>query len=212
MTGFKGWKGLATLAVVAALSLMVLPGTALAHERRVVAGKYQFIVGFLSEPAVQGQLNGVDLRVTNTETNQPVTGLEKTLKVRVRAGGGPEKEFALQPRFNMPGAYAAYFIPSRPGGYVFTFVGTIDGQQVNEVFESGPGRFDDVKPADELAFPPVAALDPAQVNQAISALDRRIADLEGTAGRLMALAAAGLVLGLVGTGLGVIGLVRGRKG
>lgn len=212
MTRFGGWKGLAVLIAATALVFGAVPGTALAHERRVVAGKYQFVVGFLNEPAVQGQLNGVDLRVTSTETNQPVTGLEKTLKVRVRAGGGPEKEFDLQPRFNMPGAYAAYFIPSRAGGYVFTFVGTIDGQQINEVFQSGPGRFDDVRPADELAFPPVAALDPAQVDQTVSALSRRVADLEGASGRLTALAAAGLGLGLVGTGLGLAGLLRGRKG
>jgi hypothetical protein len=212
MTRFGGWKGLAVLIAAAALVFGAMPGTVLAHERRVVAGKYQFVVGFLQEPAVQGQLNGVDLRVTNIETNQPVTGLEKTLKVRVRAGGGPEKEFALEPRFNMPGVYAAYFIPSRPGGYVFTFVGTIDGQQINEVFQSGPGRFSDVSPTDELAFPPVAALDPAQIDQTISALSRRVADLEGASGRLTALAAAGAVLGLVGTGLGIIGLMRGRKG
>jgi hypothetical protein len=212
MTRFGGWKGLAVLIAAAALVFWAMSGTALAHERRMVAGKYQFVVGFLNEPAVQGQLNGVDLRVTNTETGQPVTGLEKTLKVRVRAGGGPEKEFALEPRFNMPGAYAAYFIPSRPGGYVFTFVGTIDGQQINEVFQSGPGRFNDVSPRDELAFPPVAALDPAQIDQTISALSRRVAELEGTSGRLTALAAAGAVLGLVGTGLGIIGLMRGRKG
>ncbi len=211
MTGFRRWKLLGIILALL-LGLGLLPGAALAHERRVVAGKYQFVVGFLSEPPVQGQLNGVDLRVTNTETNQPVTGLEKTLKVRVRAGGGPEREFDLQPRFNMPGAYAAYFIPSRPGGYVFTFVGTIDGQQVNETFQSGPGRFDDVAPLDEVTFPPVRGLDPTQVEQTISALQRRISDLEAAGGRLTALAAAGAVLGLVGTGLGLAGLLgRGRR-
>lgn len=211
MTGFWGWKlGGFLLALLLALGL--LPGVASAHERRVVAGKYQFVVGFLQEPAVQGQLNGVDLRVTNIETNQPVIGLEKTLKVRVRAGGGPEKEFDLQPRFNMPGAYAAYFIPSRAGGYVFTFVGTIDGQQVNESFQSGHGRFDDVAPLDEVTFPPVRTLDPTQVDQTVLGLQRRVSDLEAAGGRLTALAAAGVVLGLVGTGLGLAGLIgRGRR-
>ncbi len=212
MTGFKGWKVLGVLLALF-LGLGVFAGTALAHERRVVAGRYQFVVGFLQEPPVQGQLNGVDLRVTNIETNQPVTGLEKTLKVRVRAGGGPEKEFDLAPRFNMPGAYAAYFIPGRPGGYVFTFVGTIDGQPINETFQSGPGRFDDVAPLEELTFPPVRALDPTQVDQTISDLQRRISDLEAAGGRLTALAGAGVILGLVGTGLGLAGLLgRGRRG
>ncbi len=211
MTGFWGWK-LGGILLALLLALGLLPGVALAHEQRVVAGKYQFVVGFLQEPPVQGQLNGVDLRVTNIETNQPVIGLEKTLKVRVRAGGGPEKEFDLKPGYNMPGAYAAYFIPGQAGGYVFTFVGTIDGQQVNESFQSGPGRFDDVAPLDEVTFPPVRALDAAQVDQTVLGLQRRVSDLEAAGSRLTVLAAAGAVLGLVGTGLGLAGLIgRGRR-
>ena len=40
------------------------PGTASAHERRTV-GKYQFVVGWLNEPAFSGQMNSIDLRVTD---------------------------------------------------------------------------------------------------------------------------------------------------
>jgi len=53
----------------AALLLTVLfavlgTATALAHEGRDV-GDYNFIVGFINEPAVEGMLNGVSLRVTS---------------------------------------------------------------------------------------------------------------------------------------------------
>ena len=39
-------------------------GTVLAHEGRDV-GDYNFVVGFINEPAVEGMLNGVSLRVTS---------------------------------------------------------------------------------------------------------------------------------------------------
>ena len=53
----------------AALLLTVLfavlgTATALAHEGRDV-GDYNFVIGFINEPAVEGMLNGVSLRVTS---------------------------------------------------------------------------------------------------------------------------------------------------
>jgi hypothetical protein len=38
--------------LAALLVALVLPAFALVHERKTVAGKYQFIVGFLNEPAI----------------------------------------------------------------------------------------------------------------------------------------------------------------
>ena len=49
------------LAVLAALSLT--SGAALAHENRE-SGKYQFVVGFMTEPAFEGFKNGVSFRIT----------------------------------------------------------------------------------------------------------------------------------------------------
>src|SRR5262245_40384755 len=145
--------------LLAMLLLVALPATASAHERRDVGNdKYQVVVGFITEPAIEGEPNGVDFRVTNKATNQPVEGVEKTLKVALQAGGSAPKEMPLRARFGQPGAYTADLIPTRPGAYIFTFSGEIEGTLINERFESGPGRFNDVIAAEALQFPePVAS-------------------------------------------------------
>ena len=55
----NGW--LLTAALVITVSLTTSP--ALAHDHRHV-GDYNFVVGFMIEPAYEGLVNGVDLRVT----------------------------------------------------------------------------------------------------------------------------------------------------
>src|SRR5262245_47665316 len=83
---------------------VVSVGVALAHERRMV-GKYQLVVGFINEPAYVNQVNGIDFRVTNTDTSKPVEGLEKTVKAEVIVGG-KNLPVNLATRFGQPGAYA----------------------------------------------------------------------------------------------------------
>src|SRR5689334_12267228 len=92
-------------ALVAALVLVaIVPGLASAHERRDV-GKLQFVVGFIGEPSIIGEPNGIDLRITDKASGQPVEGAEKTLKATIQFGGGAPKEFPLKARFGMKGAY-----------------------------------------------------------------------------------------------------------
>jgi hypothetical protein len=148
---------MSAMAVLVVLALVagsgaLLPGQASAHERRTVAGKYTFVVGFLSEPTYVEDENGVSLTVTNAQTNQPVEGLEKTLKVEVTAGSA-SKTFDMDVVFNKDGAYKADFIPTRAGSYSFRFFGTVEGTPVNEKFDSGPGRFDDVITKSGVEFP-----------------------------------------------------------
>jgi hypothetical protein len=144
---------LSGLAIVLVLTSSCLyPAAALAHERREV-GDYQLVVGFINEPALQGEPNGIDLRVIKRETQQPVEGIQSTLKAAIAFGGGQPKELPLRARFGMPGSYTGDVLPTRPGAYVFTFSGTIEGQQINERFESGPGRFNDVEAATAVQFP-----------------------------------------------------------
>src|SRR5688500_17003549 len=99
-------------AILTTLALVLgalLPTAASAHESRTVAGKYRFVVGFLTEPAFNNETNGLDLRVTIPgENNKPVEGLEQTLKATVIVGGGARTmPLTLQTRFGMPGAYAS---------------------------------------------------------------------------------------------------------
>src|ERR671916_2277437 len=89
-------------AVLALAALPIMsPSPAYAHERRDV-GKYQFVVGFINEPAFEDEPNGIDLAVTDRDTQQPIEGVEKTLKATIAFGGGQPQEFPLRTRFRMP--------------------------------------------------------------------------------------------------------------
>lgn len=140
--------GLAVLVTLA--TLIGWHAVAQAHERRQV-GPYILVVGFLHEPAYVEEMNGALITVFRND-GRPVEGLDKTLKVEVSAGGA-SRTFDLKPDPNNPGTYVAEFIPTRTGTYVFRFFGMIETLAINERFESGPGRFDEVVSKAALQFP-----------------------------------------------------------
>jgi hypothetical protein len=177
----------------ALLLVTALPALASAHEHRDV-GKLQLVVGFTTEPAIIGEPNGIDLRITDKASGQPVEGAEKTLKATVQFGGGQPKEFPLKARFGMKGAYTADIIPTKAGAYIFTFNGTVGDEEVSQKFESGPGRFNDVQDAAAMQFPAVVPYTGDLVAQ-LQAADAR--------------ASQATTFGYVGTGLGVVGVLIG---
>ncbi len=142
--------------VLAIIAATLLTTTAVsAHDRRDVA-KYQFVVGFIAEPAFEGQKNGVDLRVTNTETNKPLEGIENTLQVEItHMTSGTSKVFKIRPLFRDPGHYTTDLLLTAPGYYRFRFFGTLEGMQVSETFasRSGGGGFNDVESSSNIQFP-----------------------------------------------------------
>ena len=141
----------AALAVVVA-SVGFLTGEATAHETRTV-GPYTVEVGWITEPAIVGQPNGLFVSVSDA-TGKPVAGLAKTLTAEVIAGGGANRmalELSADP--DRPGEYTAPLVPTRTGDYTFHINGTIGTTTVDERFESGPNRFDSVGDATALQFP-----------------------------------------------------------
>ncbi|MFI5268257.1 MAG: hypothetical protein ACHQ7M_12860 [Chloroflexota bacterium] len=182
---------------------LLLPGMASAHEQRDV-GQYHFVVGFLNEPSILDQMNGIDLTITTTADKKPVEGADKTLKAEVIVGGNAKSmPISLQSRFGMPGKYAGYFMPTATGSYIFHFTGEIDGATVDQRFESGPGRFDDVQPVSALQFPQKLS-DPA-------ALQAQVADAQSVASQGRGLGIAGVVIGLLGIAIGAAGFARRRE-
>lgn len=183
-------------ALVLALGLTLATASlALAHERRSV-GKYDFVVGFLNEPAYVNQVNSIDFRVTNHETTKPVEGLDKTVKVEVLVGG-KTLPLNLSARFGQPGAYNAYFLPTKVGSVIFHFTGDVEGQKLDERFESGPGRFGDVEETTSLQFPEKLADPVALAGQVQAARD--------AAASAQTSAYIGVALGVIGTVLGILG-------
>jgi hypothetical protein len=202
------------------LSVLVgVPSTAGAHERREV-GAYQLVVGFLTEPAFEGLKNGVDLRVLDRETQQPVEGLERTLQVELTyVPSGAAKVLRLRTIYREPGHYTADLIPTVPGHYRFRFFGSLEEMAVNETFESraGGGQFDDVDASADLQFPErLPAL--REMQSAIrgtqqTAQQAQDAALAAQAGRTSAqtLAIIGAVLGALGLATGIGAMVTARK-
>lgn len=139
----------------AAAGVMSLPApAALAHEGRS-QGDLEMTVGFGTEPAYAGQPNSVALILVHD--GEPVVDLGDTLDVEV-SFGDQTQQFTLEPNFAVgafgePGDYRAWFIPTRVGQYSFHFTGTIDGEDVDQTFTSGPRTFSDVEDPQQIQFP-----------------------------------------------------------
>ena len=237
--------------VVLTLTLALSTRMATAHEHRMV-NEYMFVVGFIQEPAFEGLLNAVSVRITKMpedqsgmqmgggskqnenedkavgmsmsmggHTGMPVEGLESTLTVEVtHAPSGMMRQMPLQLVLNDAGHYTAYFIPTATGQYIFRFTGSIEGMQIDETFESGPGRFADIEPATPIQFPEVAAsgreleaavrgaLESAQQAQDTARVVEATANnaRDGADGAAT-LATMGIVVGAIGIVVGGAGLV-----
>lgn len=136
---------------ILAVSFFQFSQVSFAHERRNVAGKYDFIVGFIHEPAFSESVNGLDLQIS--QSGRPVEGVEATLRAAVRYED--QKEVLILPlktRYKQPGAYSGYFFPAKAGKYTFEITGTINGDAIKEVFESG-SKFQDVEDLEKLKWP-----------------------------------------------------------
>lgn len=181
---------IAAIAVLCGLLLAAAVPT-LAHETHTV-GPYNLRVGWHVEPAYVGQMNAVELTVT--QDSKPVEGIEKSLTVMVSTGDktsdklilvpyeDSSKEMAempgMQANASSTGVYLAALIPTRVGDYKFHFTGTIGTTQIDETFDSAGGKFACVEPLTELQFPD---REPSNLDlqRQIDALKAEIAALKG---------------------------------
>ena len=212
------------IAVIAILaSAFVVAGglfgadNALAHEHRAV-GNYQLEVGFLNEPALAYEPNGLFLAVEffpngvpeeeseEAEAQaQPVEGLEETLQAEIIAGGAAEtKPLTLEAAFGEPGAYESPLIVTRPGDYSFRIFGQIEGMEVDETFSSGPETFSPIENPAELEFPEEVPSN-AELQASIEALQQSNGSSDSSSGS----DDTARILGIVGIIVGVLGLGAG---
>lgn len=193
-------RSIRTLIGMALVGAFLLPTIASAHEHRDV-GKYEFVVGFINEPAFEGEQNGIWVQITEKATQTPVENLADTMKAQVVYGEN-QLDLALEPAWNEKGVYTADFYPTAPGDYTFRFYGDIAGTAIDEKFTSSPEGFSSVEPTTALQFP-------AKV-PAVSEPSTELAAARNTARTATILGGAGLVLGLVSLGTAVMAL-RGRR-
>ncbi|MBI2916982.1 MAG: hypothetical protein HYY01_03225 [Chloroflexi bacterium] len=206
---------LATVMAVVALSLF-LPASALAHESRD-KGEFRLTVGFIVEPAFEGQKNGVDLRVMHVhkegdkETLEPVEGLEKTLQVEItHVASNTSKVFALRTIFRDPGHYTNDLIFTAPGVYRFRFFGTIEGTQINEAFASRGegGNFNDMQSTADLQFPERLP-ELREISSATKGAQAAVQQAQDTATQAKDGISSAKTLAIVGIVVGAIGVASG---
>jgi hypothetical protein len=139
--------------VAVAAALFSFAPLAAAHERDTfkIGDKYYLLtVGSLNEPSIVDNISGVDLRVSQLSgpggddgsaagKGTPVTGLERTLKVELAAGGKKET-LPFDPLDKAPGSYAATFIPTVQTTYSYRIFGSIDNNSVDLPFTCVTGE------------------------------------------------------------------------
>jgi hypothetical protein len=157
-------------------------------------------VGWDIEPAIANQPNAATIMVYQSDGKTVVEGVEKTLQVQIAFGGGQPKPFPLKATWGKPGYYVANIIPTRAGSYLFTFSGTIEGTPINETFESGPGRFDNVASSDDLYFPPVPST------------SAELQAIRGEVGAARLIGLVGLVVGVIGIMIGGAAFITRKRG
>ena len=151
-----------TLAIILTLIALAAATTAvaLAHGDSE-QGDLKLVVGFLNEPTYEGEINAVSVRVARVDDHHPedsegVEGLAQTIQVEVTyVPTGVSQVMDLRAAYNDPGHYVAELIPTAPGHYRFRVFGTIEGEAIDETFDSmaGGGNVDDVQPASVIHFP-----------------------------------------------------------
>jgi hypothetical protein len=186
-------RHLALVLVFSALLALAAPGRALAHGH-IEVGDYELVIGFRNEPAIQSEPNGLDLRVTNIKTGEPVPDLADTLTAEISFGGST-LPLELRPQWGQEGAYTADVIPTAAGDYTFRIAGTIEGTPVDVTMTSGPDTFSAVGAKEALAFP-AAEPTPAelQAQAQAAAASAQTALLVGGLGVLAGLAGLGVAL------------------
>jgi hypothetical protein len=199
------------------LLALALPAGGSARETRpVLDGRYELTVGFVNEPAFEGEPNGLYLRVTSVppldEVVVPVvTAGALDVTPTPAPGSGLTAEVAYGPAVAaltlapvaQSGVFQALFVPTQPGDYVFRIVGNLGDEPIFEEFRTGEGGIPPVVGVDGLQFP-----DKIPVNQGL--LDA-LAERETETERARTLAVVGIALGVVGLLAGGMAVVLSRR-
>jgi hypothetical protein len=166
----------ARLALPAALLIgtgILAPAGAFAHEHRdSTNGMYTMVVGWQTEPPIQGQANAATIRISlaGSDPAQPVEGAEQTLHLQVRRGD-MAMDLPLHAVSGQPGKYSADITPDEIGDVQWVFSGSINGDVVDETFDTADGKFDAVKAAAPMADAPKAD-DTSQLSATLDLLAR----------------------------------------
>ncbi len=148
----------------------------------------------------------------------PIEGLDGALEVEVtHIPTGSIHTLTLDAAFRDPGHYVGPMIPTAPGAYTFRLTGEIQGAEIDETFDSGPGTFDDIQTQTSIQFP-VEVSAPREIEGAVRGAADAVVIAEKAANAAaddassaQTLAIIAIVIGLGGVAVGAGGMVIGLR-
>ena len=205
-----------------ALISLVIPGflgTAFGHTVDSV-GDYRLEIGWMNEPVVSGETNGIELYVSPLDPNLPleeqefkngVEGLEKSLKMQLVL---QEEKITLPlvSDHNIPGKYYAFVNPTVAGFYQANILGDIGDTKVS--LSMHPPKVDE---RGYIEFPESSDLTLNQLIDGHTALVGEVTDLNESVSKLeesnsqMNIGYIGIVLGIIGIVIALIALGKIKK-
>ncbi len=132
------------------LSLLAFnPWPVIAHEE-VTFGDISIVGGWVDEPPLVNELNGIILNITQVSSGQPVNNALAQLDVTLQKGAD-SRPLEFQPS-EESGVYTATILPTQTGQYAIVMRGTIAGQAID-----GQIEIEDVEDTARFTFPTGAA-------------------------------------------------------
>jgi hypothetical protein len=190
---------------------LIIPGffgVAFAHTVDSV-GEYRLEIGWMNEPVVSGETNGIELFVNPLEPELPleeqefkngVAGLHKFLKMQLILKD--EKiTLPLSPDHNIPGKYYAYVNPTVAGFYQTNILGTIGNTTVS--LSMHPPKVDERA---YIEFPESSDLTLNQLIDGHTAVVGEVNDLKESVSNLEQ-TESGNEMSYAGIGLGIIAII-----
>lgn len=191
--------------------LLIIPGffgVAFAHTVDSV-GEYRLEIGWMNEPVVSGETNGIELFVSPLEPELPleeqefkngVAGLHKFLKMQLILKD--EKiTLPLSPDHNIPGKYYAYVNPTVAGFYQANILGNIGNTTVS--LSMHPPKVDERA---YIEFPESSDLTLNQLIDGHTAVVGEVNDLKESVSNLEQ-TESGNEMSYAGIGLGIIAII-----
>jgi len=205
-----------------ALLLLIIPGltgTVYGHTIDSV-GEYRVEIGWMNEPVVSGETNGIEFYVSPLEPGleledqvfkNGIEGLKKTVKMQL-IYKDQSISLSLSPDHNIPGKYYAFVNPTVSGFYQANILGTIKETPIS--LSMHPPK---VAERAYIEFPEPSDLTITQIIDGHTALIEDIHDLKESVNNLeetkqqMNVGYAAVGVGIIGIAIAVVALIKSKK-
>ena len=211
-------------------SLLLIPslaGIAYGHTVDAVE-EYRIEIGWMNEPVVSGETNGLELYVSplipcpdisnsmecanSQEFQNGIEGLKKLIKIQFVFDKTEKITLPLSPDHDIPGKYYAFVNPTVSGYYQANIIGKILDTPINLSMHPPP-----VAERSYIEFPESSDLTLTQIIDGHTKIIEDMNNLKNSVQKLeksdytVNVGYVGIIIGIIGTSLAIIALIKVRK-